>query len=99
MGVAGRARLDEHFLVLGGGVHAALVLTAHQGGDRGGDAGGNAVDLADRAQDGAFHGAGSIFDLIDGGINGVIDLLQTDTGTVARVVEQVANALDQKSVV
>src|ERR1019366_3937960 len=86
--------LDEHLLVLGGGVHATLVLTAHQGGDRGGDAGGNPVDFADRAQDSAFHGAGSVFDLIDGGIHGVIDLLQTDTGTVARVVEQVANAFD-----
>src|ERR1035441_786070 len=92
VGVAGRARLDEHLLVLGGGVHAAFVPTAHQGGDRGGDAGGNAVDFADRAQDSAFHGAGSVFDLIDRGLHGVIDLLQTDTGAVAGVVEKVANA-------
>ena len=89
-----RADLDEHFLVLGGGVHAAFVLTAHQGGNRGGDAGGNAVDFADGAQDGAFHGAGDVFDLIDGGLHGVIDLLQTGTGAVARVVEKVAHAFD-----
>ena len=68
MGVAGRARLDEHLLVLGGGVDAAFVLAVYQGGNRGGDAGGNAVDFADGAQDSAFHGAGSVFDLIDGGI-------------------------------
>src|ERR1035437_6440060 len=86
--------LDEHFLVLGGGVHAAFVLAVHQGGDCGGDAGGNAVDFADGAQDGVFHGAGDVFDLIDGALHGVIDLLQTDAGAVAGVVEKVAHAFD-----
>jgi hypothetical protein len=38
---------------------------------------------ADGAQDGAFHGAGDIFDLFDGGLHGVIDLLQTGMGAVA----------------
>src|ERR1039457_773526 len=71
--------LDEHFLVLGGGVHAALVA-AHQGRDRGGDAGGNAVDLADGTQDGALHRLGNVLDLIDGALPVMIDLLQTGTG-------------------
>ena len=57
--------LDEHFFVLGSGIHAALGDRA-PGGDRGGDAGGNAVDFADGAQHRTFHGAGDVFDLMDG---------------------------------
>ena len=37
-----------------------------------------------------FHGAGDVFDLFDGDLHGVIDLLQTGMGTVARVAEKVA---------
>ena len=66
----------------------------HQGGNHGRDTGGNAADFADGAQDGAFHGAGDVFDLFDGDLHGVIDLLQTGMGTVARVAEKVAHALD-----
>jgi len=46
------------------------------------------------AQDGAFHGAGDVLDLFDGGLHGVIDLLQTGMGTVTRGVKKVAHALD-----
>src|ERR1019366_997056 len=83
---------DEHFLVLGGGVHTAFVMAVHQGGNRGGDTGGNAVDFADGTEDGVFHGAGDVFDLFDGGRHALIDLIETGTGAVARVVEKGAHA-------
>ena len=35
-----------------------------------------------------FHGAGDVFDLFDGDLHSVIDLLQTGMGTVVRVAEK-----------
>ena len=39
-----------------------------------------------------FTAPGNVFDLVDGGVHGLIDLLQTGAGAVARVVEKFAHA-------